>query len=317
MFNRISGQQPSRREHGGNDRPALVKPSVYSPRHDPILPMLNDPYQHISRPGQMMSSAEVFSRPGQTVPMVDHAQVSRPGQTMCFVDRFSRPGHASPMVDRVDRPSDYPSSTGQTMPSNLDTSAPASILTTPEDIQMASRQQHIKSMTGPELAAQEKWVQSYIARQRVCPANYGWKPVNIFCGGYRCEGDNHIITHKIIAEGMGGVYVWRGHEIAFGPYYPDAWRPDYLVYGGPLQMDNRAPPYIMRCGQFGRHGLVKSSGQKQFGQSRKQPILDQRLVERLRNMRLPTATSLAREGNHGMESSTQSRQLASLASHRR
>lgn len=77
-----------------------------------------------------------------------------------------------------------------------------SILTTPEDIQMASRQTRIESLPPEDCKTQEQWAQSMIKRAGVCPERYSWRRIP---GGYQCEGRGHGITDELLAEGKGGM----------------------------------------------------------------------------------------------------------------
>jgi hypothetical protein len=57
---------------------------------------------------------------------------------------------------------------------------------------------------------QEKWAQSQIARSGVCPEGYDWEPSDGFGGGYLCGGRKHFVSHGLIGEGLGGVFLWSG-----------------------------------------------------------------------------------------------------------
>ncbi|TGO36866.1 hypothetical protein BHYA_0112g00050 [Botrytis hyacinthi] len=96
-----------------------------------------------------------------------------------------------------------------------------SILHTPNDIQMASRQPTINNMKGAEREEQESWALGKLGKLNTgCPQNYGWSRRS---DGYICDGGSHYITDSLLAEGMGGMFVVKNkHEWqdrSQGPYY--------------------------------------------------------------------------------------------------
>lgn len=108
-------------------------------------------------------------------------------------------------------------------PSQFKSMAPPiarSILQTPEDVKMASRQTRIESLPPVGRKAQEEWAQSMIKRAGVCPENFAWKRQP---GGYQCEGGGYGITDGLLAEGKGGIMAHRTRkwEVSEGPYYQD------------------------------------------------------------------------------------------------
>jgi len=95
-----------------------------------------------------------------------------------------------------------------------------SILQTPNDIKMASRQTRIETLPPRDRKEQEEWAQNMIKRAGVCPENFAWKRQP---GGYQCEGGGHGITDELLAEGKGGIMAHRTRkwEVSEGPYYQD------------------------------------------------------------------------------------------------
>ncbi|KAF7942546.1 hypothetical protein BELL_0872g00040 [Botrytis elliptica] len=96
-----------------------------------------------------------------------------------------------------------------------------SILHTPNDIQMASRQPTINNMKGAEREEQESWALGKLGKLNTgCPQNYGWSRRS---DGYICDGGSHYITDLLLAEGMGGMFAVKNkHEWqdrSQGPYY--------------------------------------------------------------------------------------------------
>ncbi|CCD56760.1 hypothetical protein BofuT4_P140220.1 [Botrytis cinerea T4] len=96
-----------------------------------------------------------------------------------------------------------------------------SILNTPMDIKMASRQPTINNMKGAERAEQESWALGKLGKLDTgCPQNYGWSRRS---DGYICDGGSHYITDVLLAEGMGGMFAVKNkHEWqdrSQGPYY--------------------------------------------------------------------------------------------------
>ncbi|KAF7896735.1 uncharacterized protein EAF01_009138 [Botrytis porri] len=104
-------------------------------------------------------------------------------------------------------------------PENI--SSTRSILHTPLDIQMASRQPTINNMKGAEREEQESWALGKLVKLSTgCPQNYGWSRRS---DGYICDGGSHYITDLLLAEGLGGMFVMKNkHEWqdrSQGPYY--------------------------------------------------------------------------------------------------
>ncbi|KAF7877187.1 hypothetical protein EAF04_000872 [Stromatinia cepivora] len=96
-----------------------------------------------------------------------------------------------------------------------------SILHSPADMQMASRQSTINDMKGPEREAQEEWALGKLGKLDTgCPQNYGWSRRS---DGYICDGGSHYITDLLLAEGMGGMFVVKDkhhwQDRSQGPYY--------------------------------------------------------------------------------------------------
>jgi hypothetical protein len=96
-----------------------------------------------------------------------------------------------------------------------------SILVTPKDIHMASRQPNFATLTPKEQTEQNDWAQDMIKRVGACPENFEWvRRENP--GGYQCEGGGHGMTDELLAEGKGGIMAhatkkWGENK---GPYYP-------------------------------------------------------------------------------------------------
>jgi hypothetical protein len=91
------------------------------------------------------------------------------------------------------------------MPSRLDapSSQHRSTLKTSYDVKMATRQPQIDSLPPTDKAEQEKWAQAQLQQHSTCAAGLPWRKIP---GGYQCTGPYHIMTHKLLAEGKGGVY---------------------------------------------------------------------------------------------------------------
>jgi hypothetical protein len=109
--------------------------------------------------------------------------------------------------------------------SNIASLAPPStksILVTPKDIHMASRQPNFATLTPKEQTEQNDWAQDMIKRVGACPENFEWvRRENP--GGYQCEGGGHGITDELLAEGKGGImaHATKKWGESKGPYYPD------------------------------------------------------------------------------------------------
>jgi len=101
-------------------------------------------------------------------------------------------------------------------------SSVSSTLLTPHDKKMASRQTQINSLSWEEKREQGKWAQLELQQPTTCAAGFGWTSVK---GGYMCTGNgNHYVSHKLLAEGRGGVYQgnadFRPHcYYWYGPLY--------------------------------------------------------------------------------------------------
>jgi len=102
-----------------------------------------------------------------------------------------------------------------------------SLLVTPDDVQMASRQTRIDSMAPQERLKQEAWAQSQIQRGGVCVAGFNWRRD---LGGYICDGGNHFMPDELLAEGMGGFFQrcvdYDYYSLSLvedweGPYFPN------------------------------------------------------------------------------------------------
>ena len=118
--------------------------------------------------------------------------------------------------------------------------ATQSMLTSPDDIKMASRQTRIETMAPSERQAQETWAQTIIQRTASCPSLFAWVRIH---GGYHCQGGSHLITDELLSEGKGGLMVVldpRNPEDHYGPFYRDANDPTLFLYAG----KEPRPPYI-------------------------------------------------------------------------
>jgi hypothetical protein len=93
-----------------------------------------------------------------------------------------------------------------------------SILISPRDLKMASRQPLIDTLDSQDREAQEKWAQELIKRSGACPEGYEW---NRMPGGYQCRGGGHGMTDEMLAEGKGGLWALptKNWEVKLGPYY--------------------------------------------------------------------------------------------------
>lgn len=79
---------------------------------------------------------------------------------------------------------------------------PLSTLLTDRDRTMASKQTQYDNMSQAEQKIQEEWAQEQL-RLRACPGNFPYERIP---NGYICSSTMHIITDKILAEGVGLVY---------------------------------------------------------------------------------------------------------------
>ncbi|KAH7395959.1 hypothetical protein BKA64DRAFT_724174 [Cadophora sp. MPI-SDFR-AT-0126] len=83
------------------------------------------------------------------------------------------------------------------------------------DISMAGRQTKIAELKGEELVEQEKWAQDKLkAHAGTCPMGYNWSrfkqnalPGQVEMEGYRCLGGNHFVTHELLSQGKGDIYI--------------------------------------------------------------------------------------------------------------
>ncbi|KAE9367693.1 hypothetical protein N431DRAFT_288282, partial [Stipitochalara longipes BDJ] len=100
----------------------------------------------------------------------------------------------------------------------------SSVLRTPEDQRMASRQTQITTMRPQERSTQEQWAQSILQRvPHSCPQGHGWKRIEN-PPGYHCGMGGHCITDDLLAQGRGGICIVPGTKInkmlpLWGPYY--------------------------------------------------------------------------------------------------
>jgi hypothetical protein len=119
--------------------------------------------------------------------------------------------------------------------------------TSAHDIEMASRQTKIESLSRSDREQQEKWAQSKLSSNTgACLDGFGWQRKticqdNIPGGfkGYICKGGAHFVTDKLLVKGNGKCYLivvmahdpsrTSGYETWFGPY--DA-NEIYGIFGG-------------------------------------------------------------------------------------
>ncbi|KAF4616218.1 hypothetical protein G7Y89_g15190 [Cudoniella acicularis] len=170
---------------------------------------------------------------------------------------------------------------GSTMPlvdtsSKIASRPPRSIFTSPKDIEMASRQLKIQSLSGNKRRDQEKWAQTIIQKAGICPQGFAWKTTGLFSGGYICEGKKHTITHSLLAEGLGGVFLYPDPEYApdeaFGPYYKDPHDDSVFVYSGPVNMREYAPPtFTAETSDSGPTPSSYASSQREKGYGSRKP----------------------------------------------
>ncbi|KAG9228834.1 hypothetical protein BJ875DRAFT_476496 [Amylocarpus encephaloides] len=101
-----------------------------------------------------------------------------------------------------------------------------SILASPTDVHMASRQTSFMEMSPDRQKIQEEWAQKQLDKYDTgCPQSYKWLRVD---GGYQCQGGFHCVTDALLEEGKGGMMafpqgsstVW-GVDVWKGPYYRD------------------------------------------------------------------------------------------------
>ncbi|PMD40604.1 hypothetical protein L207DRAFT_382515, partial [Hyaloscypha variabilis F] len=100
----------------------------------------------------------------------------------------------------------------------------ASVLRTPEDQRMASRQTRITTMSPAERSRQEQWAQTILRTvPHSCPQGHEWKRIED-PPGYYCKMGGHCITDELLAQGRGGICIVPGIKIKkmwplWGPYY--------------------------------------------------------------------------------------------------
>ncbi|KAM3071824.1 hypothetical protein ACMFMG_009682 [Clarireedia jacksonii] len=99
--------------------------------------------------------------------------------------------------------------------------ATSSVLRTPHDHFMASRQAQINQLDPASRKEQDEWAREKISEMLdVCPQKFAYQRRG---NGYICGGGSHFMTDELIAEGMGGMYAikgendWENRED--GPYY--------------------------------------------------------------------------------------------------
>ncbi|TVY34176.1 hypothetical protein LOCC1_G008737 [Lachnellula occidentalis] len=128
---------------------------------------------------------------------------------------------------------DDPSATSTTS-----TTIPAvpSTFTTAHDQEMASNQTRIHTLQPAQREEQDEWAREQLRQHSTCAVGYGWKSVSC---GYQCEGQHHIVTHELLAEGRGGIYQgmwdWDADPMVYwwyGPLYGEEIRA--AAYGSVL-----------------------------------------------------------------------------------
>ncbi|KAF8847327.1 hypothetical protein BDZ45DRAFT_560441, partial [Acephala macrosclerotiorum] len=93
-----------------------------------------------------------------------------------------------------------------------------SIFKNARDAEMGARQTMINTLSLDERKEQEKWAMNHLKLTVACPDAFTWKRID---KGYHCNGEHHLITDEILAEGKGGVFLIGGdlEEERWGPYY--------------------------------------------------------------------------------------------------
>jgi hypothetical protein len=133
------------------------------------------------------------------------------------------------------------------------------ILRSDLDRSMASRQINIESLHPRDRQQQDAWARQQLegnpGHQRSCVVGYPWTRI---IGGYRCEGQRHLVTDELLAEGKGGCYVMdvnteRNNPAWTGPFYGDDIQEETYRYTGPpgqrtLQDRVGAVKYLRRMG---------------------------------------------------------------------
>ncbi|KAF8852362.1 hypothetical protein BDZ45DRAFT_695136 [Acephala macrosclerotiorum] len=118
-----------------------------------------------------------------------------------------------------------------------------SIFRTKEDEKFASQQLKIGSLSKEDRKKQEDWAQKQLKGRDTCPEGFLWDRFDDQ-KGYRCQGQTHFVTDKLLAEGKGGVLFLNmkitGEVEWSPPYYADPKKPGRYVYGGPLR-DGKHP----------------------------------------------------------------------------
>ncbi|KAE8454296.1 hypothetical protein EG329_005221 [Mollisiaceae sp. DMI_Dod_QoI] len=188
-------------------------------------------------------------------------QISRTGST-------SRPNQKSGLIGLTEYENEemiqktYPNVTNMkktTLPSgrkSMALSGLKSLYTTEQDRTMASRQTMINSMAPSEREEQELWATQTLRHTGVCPDSFTWNRIS---DGYHCNGEHHLITDELLAEGTGGVYLIGGdlETERWGPYYPsNPETPTLLWYAGPEPMPSAATEYIGEADEQGKEWLA-------------------------------------------------------------
>ncbi|CZR61338.1 uncharacterized protein PAC_11234 [Phialocephala subalpina] len=134
-------------------------------------------------------------------------------------------------------PATYPAITKPPSPS-LSTKSRApptvkSIFTFPGDAEMGARQTIINTLSPDERQEQEKRAMNHLRLTAACPDSFTWKSID---EGYHCNGEHHLITNEVLAEGKGGVFLIGGdlESKRWGPYYASNGETEGLLwYAGP------------------------------------------------------------------------------------
>lgn len=207
----MPGREPSRRTNTGATelrhdvtakQPSFIPPTIaLSPPSDARTLLQRD-------------NGTTSQRPPANHTLLQRDQ-SKMHQTLLQRDRSAMPSVVTAIKEASVAPITGPSKKFANAPSVR------SILQSPNDIKMASRQATITRMQGPEREAQEEWALGKLGKLTTgCPQNYGWSRRG---DGYLCDGGSHYITDLLLTEGMGGMYVvkdkhdWQNRTE--GPYY--------------------------------------------------------------------------------------------------
>ena len=100
--------------------------------------------------------------------------------------------------------------------------AAQSTLKSAYDQKMASRQRQYESLSITERVLQDNWAQAQLRTLPRCAAGYQWHRER---GGYRCDGQRHMVTDDLLAEGKGGRFSMsatqgsRANPVWEGPFY--------------------------------------------------------------------------------------------------